>query len=82
MVTDMIVMVDSAFRPEYCAYIPVVVWNEGATSAFGLRKGQTVEVCGRYQSRNYTKRLEDGTAENRTAFEVSARWIKGGKRHV
>jgi len=33
--------------------------------------GTAVKVIGRVQSRNYEKKHEDGTVENRVAYEVS-----------
>ena len=36
-----------------------------------LEVGAQVKVVGRVQSRNYEKKYEDGTVQNRVAYEVS-----------
>lgn len=52
-------------------YIPCIVWGRGARYAGTLPVGTRVVAQGRIQSRAYAKRFPDGTAEERTAFEVS-----------
>lgn len=54
-----------------CSYIPCIVW--GSTAVFGshLPIGQHLEIAGRFQSRKYTKVLENGNCEERTTYEVS-----------
>jgi len=51
-------------------YIPCILWGRTARQAADLPAGTYLEVCGRLQSRQYIKVLEDG-AEERTAYEVS-----------
>ena len=53
-------------------YIPVIAWGYTARKASKLKVSDEVLVTGRLQSRNYTKRLKDGTAIERVAYEVSA----------
>lgn len=52
-------------------YIPCIVWGRNGEWASRLSVGQHVAVKGRLQSRQYIKVLEDGTAQNRTAYELS-----------
>lgn len=52
-------------------YIPCICWGRNARYVGGLKVGERIEVHGRIQSRVYTKRLPDGSSEERTAYEVS-----------
>lgn len=51
-------------------FLPVIVWGENAVRSGMLSPGDRVFCSGRFQSREYVKRLETGE-EVRTAFEVS-----------
>ncbi len=52
-------------------YIPCIAWGRNAGYAEKLGIGTKLVIEGRMQSREYKKKLEDGTAEMRKAFEVS-----------
>ena len=52
-------------------YIPCIAWGRNAGYAESLGIGTKLAVEGRIQSREYKKKLEDGTSELRKAFEVS-----------
>ena len=52
-------------------YIPCIFWNHAAGEAEVLPLGTFVSVRGRLQSRNYKKKLPDGTVENRVSYEFS-----------
>ena len=52
-------------------YIPCIAWGRNAGYAESLDIGTKLAVEGRIQSREYKKKLEDGTSEIRKAFEVS-----------
>ena len=52
-------------------YIPCICWGRTANFSNGLPVGTRLSVSGRIQSRNYQKKLDDGTFETRTAYEVS-----------
>lgn len=52
-------------------YIPCIAWGRNARFVGEMEVGTYVALEGRVQSRDYVKRLEDGTEEVRTAFEVS-----------
>ena len=52
-------------------YITCTAWGRNAGYAESLGIGTKLAVEGRIQSREYKKKLEDGTSEMRKAFEVS-----------
>lgn len=52
-------------------YIPYITWGRNARFASTLNSGSYIRLEGRIQSREYIKRLDDGTQETRTAYEVS-----------
>ena len=51
-------------------YIPCICWGSKAEFAGELNVGANVSLSGRFQSREYAKRTDDGE-ETRTAYEVS-----------
>ena len=52
-------------------YIPCIAWGRNARFAGGLEVGEHIQIRGRFQSREYTKRISDSEVETRTAYEVS-----------
>jgi primosomal replication protein N len=52
-------------------YLPIIVWGTQAEEASTWNIGDKVDLWGRMQSRVYIKN-EDGTAVEKTAFEISA----------
>ena len=56
-------------------YIHCIAWGRNAIRASIFNISDNVELTGRLQSREYTKKFEDGTEEVRTAYEVSARMV-------
>ena len=52
-------------------YIPCIAWGRNAGYAESLGVGTKLSIEGRIQSREYRKKLEDGSSEVRKAFEVS-----------
>ncbi|MEG1548593.1 MAG: single-stranded DNA-binding protein [Clostridia bacterium] len=52
-------------------YLPCIAWGRNARFAADLMVGSHMQLCGRLQSREYQKCLEDGTMVLRTAYEVS-----------
>lgn len=73
-ITDLLIAVNSINKKSY--YIPCIAWGRNAKYADTLNVGDKVRVTGRFQSREYTKVLDDGTTETRTAYEVSAMQIE------
>lgn len=57
-------------------YIPCICWGRNAVYAGGLEVGAEITITGRVQSRQYIKRFEDGSAEERTVYEVSVSAMK------
>lgn len=52
-------------------YLPCILWGRTAQEGSQCHTRDVVRICGRLQSRNYTKLTEDGPRE-RTAYEISA----------
>ena len=68
-ITDMLIAVNRAYNKS--DYIPAIAWGRNARFAGNFAIGDRVQIVGRIQSRVYQKQLEDGTVEERTAYEVS-----------
>lgn len=52
-------------------YLPCILWGKVAKEAAACQLRDTLRICGRMQSRGYTKVTEDGPQE-RIAYEISA----------
>lgn len=52
-------------------YIPCIAWGRNARFAGGLEAGEHIQIQGRFQSREYTKKISDNEIETRVAYEVS-----------
>lgn len=52
-------------------YLPCILWGRTALEAAQCHTRDRIRICGRLQSRKYTKVTETGS-EERTAYEVSA----------
>ena len=76
-ITDITVKVRNELTGGNC-YLPCICWQEQADEAAQWQQGDTVELLGRYQSRQYEKVLDAATGEReqRTAYEVSVRLIR------
>ena len=68
-IADVLIAVNRAYNKS--DYIPCIAWGRNAGYAESLGVGTKLSVEGRIQSREYRKKLEDGTSEVRKAFEVS-----------
>lgn len=68
-ITDMLLAVNRAYAKS--DYIPCIAWGNNARRLSKTGVGTKVSVSGRIQSRAYIKRYEDGTTEERTAYEMS-----------
>lgn len=68
-ICDILVAVNRAYNKS--DYIPAIAWGRNARFAKNMLVGEKVHINGRIQSREYQKRLDNGTIETRTAFEVS-----------
>lgn len=52
-------------------YIPCIAWGRNARFAGALEVGAHLQVSGRVQSREYTKKIGEEEVERRVAYEVS-----------
>ena len=68
-ICDCLIAVNRAYNKS--DYIPCIAWGRNARFVNGLAVGETVTLNGRIQSRNYQKRIDENTTENRTAYEIS-----------
>lgn len=60
----------------WSSYLPCIVWHQNCDIVKDMAVGTRVECVGRLQSRDYDKKLEDGTIVKRIAYEVSLHYIK------
>lgn len=68
-IADILLAVNRAYNKS--DYIPSIAWGRNARFCQDLEIGTKVKVIGRVQSRIYEKKFEDGTSEERVAYEVS-----------
>ena len=68
-ISDLLLAVNRAYNKS--DYIPCIAWGRNARFCQNLEVGSQVKIVGRVQSRMYEKKHEDGTVENRVAYEVS-----------
>ena len=68
-ICDVMLAVPRAFRR--ADYLPCILWGRTAREASGYHIRDRILICGRLQSRVYTKLTEEGS-EERTAYEISA----------
>ncbi|WP_026477072.1 single-stranded DNA-binding protein [Alkaliphilus transvaalensis] len=68
-ITDLLIAVNRPYNKS--DYIPCIAWGRNARFSAKLQVGDHVRSWGRIQSRNYQKKLPDGTVLNKVAYEVS-----------
>ena len=68
-IADILLAVNRAYNKS--DYIPCIARGRNARFCQNLEVGTKVKLVGRVQSRTYEKKYEDGTVENRVAYEVS-----------
>ena len=68
-IADILLAVNRAYNKS--DYIPSIAWGRNARFSQELPTGTEIKIVGRVQSRNYEKKHEDGTIENKVAYEVS-----------
>ena len=68
-ICDVMLAVPRAYRR--ADYLPCILWGRTAHEISQCRTSDQVRLCGRLQSRIYTKQTENGPLE-RTAYEISA----------
>ena len=68
-ICDVMLAVPRAFRR--ADYLPCILWGRTALEISACHTSDRIRICGRLQSRIYTKITDDGPQE-RTAYEISA----------
>ena len=68
-IADLLIAVNRAYNKS--DYIPAIAWGRNARYASMFRVGEKIHLMGRIQSRVYQKALDDGSVEERVAYEVS-----------
>ncbi len=68
-ICDVMLAVPRAFRR--ADYLPCILWGRTAQEISACQVRDRIRICGRLQSRIYTKLTDDGPIE-RTAYEISA----------
>lgn len=52
-------------------YIPCIFWSKAASAVGNLGIGTRINIRGRIQSRKYNKKYENGSIEEKVAYEIS-----------
>ena len=68
-IADLLLAVNRAYNKS--DYIPSIAWGRNARFCQNLEVGTEVKIVGRVQSRNYEKKLDDGSIIKKVAYEVS-----------
>jgi len=68
-ICDVMLAVPRAFKR--ADYLPCILWGKTAQMAAACHTRDRLQICGRLQSRVYTKLTESG-CEERTTYEISA----------
>ena len=68
-IADLLVAVNRPYGKS--DYIPCIAWGRNARFASSFEVGNRIQLWGRVQSREYTKKIDDEMSERRVAYEVS-----------
>ena len=68
-IADLLVAVNRPYGKS--DYIPCIAWGRNARFASNFEVGNRIQLWGRVQSREYTKKIDDEMSEKRIAYEVS-----------
>ena len=68
-IADILLAVNRAYNKS--DYIPSIAWGRNARFCQNIEVGTEVKIVGRVQSRNYEKKLVDGSVIKKVAYEVS-----------
>ncbi len=68
-ISDLLIAVNRSYGKS--DYIPAIAWGRNARFIKDADIGSKIFISGRIQSRDYQKKKEDGTIEDKTAYEVS-----------
>ncbi len=67
-ISDILLAINRAYNKS--DYIPCIAWGRNARFCENMPVGTEVKVVGRVQSRMYEKKHEDGSVEQKVAYEV------------
>lgn len=73
-ITDILVAVNRGYGKS--DYIPCVVWGRNAQFVSELEVGTKLDMEGRFQSREYQKRISEDESITMTAYEMSASTVQ------
>ncbi|MBE7028150.1 MAG: single-stranded DNA-binding protein [Ruminococcaceae bacterium] len=68
-IADILLAVNRAYNKS--DYIPCIAWGRNARRLKDIPVGTNLKICGRMQSRQYEKKINECETEKKTAFEVS-----------
>lgn len=68
-ITDVLIAVNRTYKKS--DYIPCILWGRNAKFCESLEVGTPVKLSGRIQSRTYEKKLDNGEAIKKVAYEIS-----------
>lgn len=72
-ITNIILRVRNSVTENY--YIPIILWGDDAYKVAEMKAHDIINIKGRFQSREYIKRISDTETRTMMAYEVSARLI-------
>ena len=72
-ISDLLIAVNRSYGKS--DYIPAIAWGRNARFIKDADVGAKIFISGRIQSRDYQKKKEDGSIEDKTAYEVSVNKI-------
>ncbi|MCL2574535.1 MAG: single-stranded DNA-binding protein [Defluviitaleaceae bacterium] len=79
-IADLLLAVNRSYNKS--DYIPCITWGRNARFGAKLEVGDNIRIWGRMQSRIYQKKQDDGSAIEKTAYEVSVSKLEHGAGDV
>lgn len=79
-ICDILVAVNRAYNKS--DYLPCIAWGRNARFVKDVPVGEKVQIIGRIQSRDYQKKLADGSVNTKVAFEVSISQIHCDAKNI
>jgi len=79
-IADILLAVNRSYNKS--DYIPCIAWGRNARFSGNLKVGDKIKVWGRMQSREYQKKLENGSVLEKTAYEVSISKLEYDKKQA
>ena len=78
-ICDLLLAVNRSYNKS--DYLPCIAWGRNARYVRNFAIGDKITVVGRIQSREYSKKLDDGEVVTKVAFEVSLSKITADKEN-